>query len=226
MYYLYRNSSEPVSFGPSGSRKLNELTSGIRLKGDKVNNFDYTLEYAYQSGEFGSQDINAYALILQAGYTLSDIPWTPRLGLEWDFATGDEDSTDNERNTFDNLWPTNHLHYGYMDLVSLQNINAYRFTADIKPSKKLTLQADYWVFYLDETTDAAYNAGRGQLRAAKPGATSGLLGSEIDLLVKYGLNKNVSLLGGVSHFFAGKFLAESGANDDADYFYLQSALKF
>jgi len=30
----------------------------------------------------------------------------------------------------------------------------------------------------------------------------------------------------VSHFFTGKFLAQSGANDDADYFYLQSALKF
>ncbi|MEK6567502.1 MAG: alginate export family protein [Candidatus Omnitrophota bacterium] len=226
LYYLYRNTSEPLTFGPSGLAKINESTIGFRLKGEKLNGFDYTFEPMYQFGKFGSRDINAYAVVALGGYTFDKLAWKPRVGLEWNFASGDESSTDSERNTFDNLWPTNHLFYGYMDLVSLQNINAYHLTADIKPNKKLTLQGDYWVFYLDETTDAAYNAARGQLRAAKPGATSGLLGSEIDLLVKYGLNKNVSLLGGVSHFFAGKFLAQSGANDDADYFYLQSALKF
>lgn len=225
-YYLIRNNTENVTFGPSGSDKLNESTIGFRLRGEKLNGFDYTIEPMYQFGKFGSKDIDARALIALAGYTFSSLAWSPRVGLEYDFASGDKSSTDGQKNTFDNLWPTNHLYYGYMDLVSLQNINAYHLTADIKPSKKLTLQSDYWVFYLDQNADAAYNAARGQLRAVKPGAGSGLLGSEIDLLIKYGLNKNINLLGGVSHFFAGKFLAQSGANDDADYFYLQSALKF
>lgn len=226
LFYLYRNTSEPVTMGPNGSRKLNESTVGLRFRGDKVNNFDYTLEYAHQFGEFGSLDIDANMLIALAGYTFNDHPWKPRLGLEWDFASGDKDVTDGERNTFDNLWPTNHLHYGYIDAVSLQNINAYRLTGDIKPTKKLTLQGDYWIFYLDQTTDAAYNAGRGVLRAAGGRAASGYLGSEVDFLGKYALNKNVSLLGGYSRFFAGTFLARTGANDDADFFYLQSLVKF
>lgn len=226
LYYLYRNTSEPITMGGNGSRKLNESTVGLRFKGDKVNNFDYTLEYAYQFGEFGALDVKAYALIALAGYTFNGHPWKPRLGLEWDFASGDKDVTDDERNTFDNLWPTNHLHYGYIDAVSLQNINAYRLTGDIKPTKKLTLQGDYWLFYLDETTDAAYNAGRGVLRAASGTAASGYLGAEVDFLLKYAMNKNVSLLGGYSRFFAGTFLARSGNNDDANFFYLQSLLKF
>jgi len=226
LYYLYRNTSEPVAMGPNGTRKLDESTVGLRVRGDKVNNFDYTLEYAYQFGEFGSLDVKAHALIALAGYTFNGHPWKPRLGLEWDFASGDKDSTDSQRNTFDNLWPTNHLHYGYIDLVSLQNINAYRLTGDIKPNKKLTLQADYWLFYLDETTDAAYNAGRGTLRAARGTAGSGYLGAEVDFLLKYAMNKNVNLLGGYSRFFAGTFLARSGNNDDANFFYLQSLLKF
>lgn len=226
LYYLYRNTSEPITMGGNGSRKLNESTVGLRLKGDKVNNFDYTLEYAYQFGKFGALDVKAYALIALAGYTFNEHPWKPRIGLEWDFASGDKDSTDTQRNTFDNLWPTNHLHYGYIDLVSLQNINAYRLTGDIKPTKKLTLQGDYWLFYLDETTDAAYNAGRGTLRAANGRAASGYLGAEVDFLLKYAMNKNVSLLGGYSRFFAGTFLARSGNNDDANFFYLQSLLKF
>lgn len=226
LYYLYRNTSEPITMGGNGSRKLNESTVGLRLKGDKVNNFDYTLEHAYQFGKFGALDVKAYALIALAGYTFNGHPWKPRLGLEWDFASGDKDSTDSQRNTFDNLWPTNHLYYGYIDLVSLQNINAYRLTGDIKPTKKLTLQGDYWLFYLDETTDAAYNAGRGTLRAANGRAASGYLGAEVDFLLKYAMNKNVSLLGGYSRFFAGTFLARSGNNDDANFFYLQSLLKF
>lgn len=226
LYYLYRNTSEPVAFGPNGTRKLNESTLGFRLRGDKVKNFDYTLESAYQFGEFGSQDINAWALAALAGYTFTDIPWSPRVGMEWDFASGDEDTTDNERNTFDNLWPTNHKFYGYIDLLSWQNINAYNFRLSASPTKKLSLQGDYWVFYLDETTDAAYNAARGTLRAARQAAGSGYVGSEADFLLKYAMNKNINLLGGYSHFFAGTFLARTGANDDADFFYLQSLLKF
>ena len=225
-YYFLRKTTENVAFGPSGSDKLDESTIGFRLKGEKLNGFDYSFEPMYQYGEFGSKDINAYALIAQGGYTFEKLAWKPRVGLEWDFASGDEDSTDGERNTFDNLWPTNHLFYGYMDLFSLQNLNAARLTADIKPAKKLTLQADYWIFYLDENADAAYNAARGQLRAANQRAGSSFMGREIDFLVKYAMNKNVNLLGGYSHFFAGKFLRQTGANDDADYFYLQSLLKF
>lgn len=226
LYYLYRNTSEPVAFGPSGSRKLNESTVGFRLRGEKVKNFDYTLENAYQFGDFGSQDIKAHAIIALCGYTFADIPWSPRLGVQWNFASGDESSTDNERNTFDNLWPTNHLHYGYIDFVSLQNINAYNLKLNLSPAKKFSLQGDYWLFYLDETTDAAYNAGRGVLRAASQRAGSGYLGSEADVVAKYNWNKNIQLEGGYSHFFAGTFLARTGANDDADFFYLQSLLKF
>lgn len=226
LYYLYRNTSEPVTMGPSGLRKLNESTVGFRFKGDKVNNFDYTLENAYQFGEFGSQDIKAWALVALAGYTFTDVPWSPRLGLQWNFASGDESSTDNERNTFDNLWPTNHPHYGYIDFVSLQNINAYNLKLNLQPAKKFSLQGDYWLFYLDETTDSAYNAGRGVLRAASQRAGSGYLGSEIDVVARYALNKNIGLESGYAHFFAGTFLARTGANDDADFFYLQSLLKF
>ena len=225
-YYFLRKTTENVAFGPSGSDKLDESTIGFRLKGEKLNGFDYSFEPMYQYGDFGSKDINAYAVVAQGGYTFEKLAWRPREGLEWDFASGDEDSTDNERNTFDNLWPTNHLFYGYMDLFSLQNLNAARFTADIKPNKKLTLQTDYWTFYLDGNADAAYNAARGQLRAANQRAGSSFMGREIDFLVKYAMNKNVNLLGGYSHFFAGKFLRQTGANDDADYFYLQSLLKF
>ena len=226
LYYFYRNSSEPVSFGSSGLGKLNESTIGFRFKGDKVNNFDYTLESAYQFGRFSSQDINAYCFITAAGYTLSGIPWTPHIGVGWDFATGDKDATDSQRNTFDNLWPTNHLYYGYIDLVSLQNINDYHFTVDFKPTKKLYLEGDYHLFYLNHTADAAYNAARATLRAANQRVGSSYLGQEIDFLLKYALNKNINLLGGYSHFFTGTFLARTGANDDANFFYLQSLLKF
>ncbi len=65
-------------------------------------------------------------MVAIVGYTF-DHAWRPRIGFEFDYASGDRDSTDNKRRTFDNLYPTNHLFYGYMDFVSLQNFNDYRF---------------------------------------------------------------------------------------------------
>ena len=36
--------------------------------------------------------------------------------------SGDDDPTDGVHATFDNLYPLNHVYYGYMDLFALQNL--------------------------------------------------------------------------------------------------------
>ena len=42
------------------------------------------------------------------------------MGLLYSYASGDKSATDGSSETFQNLFATTHLHYGYMDLNSLQ----------------------------------------------------------------------------------------------------------
>lgn len=225
IYYLFRETDGPVSFGPSGAKNMNESTLGFRLQREaSPGRFDYLLESAYQFGDFGDDEIKAYAWVLQLGYTF-DLESKFRLGLEWDFASGDEDPNDGERNVFDNLWPTNHLHYGYMDFVSWQNLNNLRVTANLNPLKKLSFQMDVHFLRLDETRDAFYNAGRKAVRTANK-EVDDYLGTEVDLTVKYSFNQKIKMLIGYSHFFPGNYLEETGADDPADFFYLQTVFNF
>ena len=195
------------------------------LKKAFPNGIDYELETAKQFGNFKDQDVDAMMAVGILGYTFQK-PWQPRVAFEYDYSSGDSDPTDGKMTTFDNLYPTNHLFYGYIDFISLQNLNDYRFQVSAKPHKKLKLQADWHLIYLDTPKDAFYSASRAVTRNPPAGVTdvNTHVGNEIDLLTDYKLNNYTSLHVGYSHFFSGKYLQETGTNDDADFFYFQTTI--
>ncbi len=225
-YLFNRKTDKNISFGPSGSREIEEYTFGGRIKGKTSDKrWDYELEAAKQWGEFGAFDVDALMAVLVLGYTV-DFQWQPRLAFEFDYASGDHDASDTDRETFDNLYPTNHIHYGYMDRVSLQNLNDYRLQFGVKPTSKLDLQTDLHLIYLDTAKDSLYNAGRGVTRTAAASDVNTHVGNELDLLAQYKMCEYADFLAGYSHFFAGKYLEETGAADDGDFFYVQTTLNF
>jgi hypothetical protein len=129
---------------------------------------DYSLESAYQFGNFvdkrpgpntptGRLEQSAYMVAAQGGYTFTDIWATPRLGLEYDFSSGDSDPFDDKHETLDNLFPTNHKFYGYMDFVSLQNIHDVRGILQLKPHPRLSVAVEGHGFWLADTHDNFYN---------------------------------------------------------------------
>lgn len=139
-YVINRNTDgQTVSFGQAGDGEIEDYTIGGRVSGKIADTaFDFELEAAKQVGNSGALDADAQMIVAVLGYTL-DMSWKPRLSFEFDYASGDRDRTDNKRQTFDNIHPTNHLFYGYMDFVSLQNINNYRLQLKADPTKKLSL---------------------------------------------------------------------------------------
>ena len=220
-YLLFRNDNRP------GQRR-DIYTFGTRLAGKLPMNesIDYSVELVAQTGDLpGGVDQEAYAAHFGVGYTFKDVSYAPRVGIEYNFSTGDDDPTDDKNETLDNLFPTNHLHYGYMDLFSWRNIHNIRLSASAKPLEKLTVKCDLHFFWLDETDDAWFNAGGGVIRPATPGADD-FVGEEIDLTAKYKLNKHVAFQAGYSHFFAADFVEDTGSDDDADWAYFQTVLSF
>jgi len=206
---------------------------GARIDGKLPNleAIDYTLEAHGQVGDYGSQDQKAWAFAGRTGYTCKEVAWTPRFGVEYDFASGDDDQTDSDHETFDNLYPTNHWqgNYGFVDLLSWQNVHDFRGNIKVVPTSKMTVQVDYHYYLLDEEEDGWYLAN-GTLATARPagGFTSNddNLAQEVDLTVSYDLYKNVKILAGYSWFGAEDWIEDNIGEIDTSWGYLQTTVTF
>jgi len=223
-YLIHRSTDKNVSFGPSGSGEVDNYTAGLRLKKSYISGIDYELEAAQQFGEFRGKDVQATMAIAILGYTL-DHPWKPRAAFEFDYGSGDTNGSDNKMTTFDNLHPTNHLFYGYIDFASLQNINNYHYQISAKPTKKSRIQIGMHHLYLDTPKDSYYNVARGVARTAS-GPVSTHLGDELDVTVDYKVNDFLNTQLGYSHFIAGRYLKQTGAHDNANFVYVQTVFSF
>jgi hypothetical protein len=225
--------------GPAGRY----ATIGARVKSQpkELNGWDYTAEVAYQVGQLFQSDKNsrrleqsAFAVHAATGYTAEQILWKPRLGLEYDYASGDSDPADGDSESFQNLFPSNHDKYGFMDEFSWRNVHDVRAQLNVHPIKALDLEFDYHAFWLADTHDFWYRSnGYSSLRTRTPdgrdvrtiGASS-FAGHEIDLTATYDLNKNIKLQTGYSHFFAGDYLSDTGASDGADFGYVMTTFSY
>lgn len=201
----------------------NFVTFGGRIKADptKLNGWDYELEGGYQTGEVLGRDLSAYFIHAGIGHVFKDAYAKPRIFVEYNRGSGDEDTLDDETNSFQPLFPTNHKFYGIMDNIpSLKNLQEVALTVQAAPVKNITVQAEYHAFWLTETTDTLF-AGR----PISPGADN-YAGSEFDVFVTWKPIKQFSLQVGYAHFFAGDYLSDTGTDDDADFGYVQAAIEF
>lgn len=246
LYVLSRNvsadSASTTRSSGGGAASRDVYTVGMRLKSlpGHFNGWDYGAEIA---GQFGSVDQGgsrldheALALDVVGGYTWTEASGVPRLGMEYTYGSGDSDPTDNQHETFDLLFGTNHKLYGLMDLVGLRNIHNPSVSFSIKPMKNLSLKADYLLFWLAETSDSFYPEGGGARNrngyGINPGL-SGFVGSELDMVANYAFKPWLSFQAGYGHFFAGDYIRQSvgrvpanGGSTDADWVYLQTTVSF
>jgi len=225
-FLFIRYDNDKTVLGEEKRGELKEYTFGNRFKGKKWD-WDYGTEYAIQLGSRSHDEIQAWAFHQELGYTLSKLPWTPRLYGEYNHASGDRDPSNGKFQTFDNLFPTNHNKYGYIDLISLKNINDFMVGTSVRPHARLFFSADFHWFVLDAKESAWFNvAGAGgTVRAANPNA-SPHLGNELDFYATYQMTARLGLLAGYDRFFAGPFAEDTGAHDDAIFLYMQTILNF
>src|SRR6266480_2798877 len=210
-----------------GGTRSDFVTLGTRLKADpkKLNGWEYEGEFAFQAGQVSDLDLIAFAAHIGGGYNFK-CPWSPRLFAEYNYASGDHDSTDGDIETFQNLFPSNHPKYGFMDLFSWQNVHNPELSLHVKPIKPLTFELDAHAFWLADTNDAWYRAnGTTKVRPITPSASS-YVGAEIDFVATYQPVKFLTFLAGYSHFFAGAYVADTGPSDDADFGYVQAIISF
>jgi hypothetical protein len=235
------NRIDPEGTWNGPAARFATIGARIKSKANALGGWDYTAEAVYENGDVYQTnldskrfDLSAFALHASGGYTFDSIPWKPRLGLEYDFATGDDNPNDSKSQSFQNLFPSNHEKYGFMDEFGWRNIHDLRFQANVKPTKSLNLEFDYHAFWLADTHDFWYRSnGISTLRTRTPDGrdvrtigASNFAGHEIDLTATYNFNQFIKFQTGYSHFFAGEYLADTGPSDDADFAYFMTTFSF
>src|SRR5262249_33552119 len=92
---------------PTAGRRPTRTTLGFRVfQPEAVGAFNYEIESAYQFGESalqpGSAPLTTFAFYQhgELGYTFN-VRWTPAIRVEYDYASGDKNPSDNQNGRFD-----------------------------------------------------------------------------------------------------------------------------
>jgi len=221
-YVFYKRDAS----GPSTSLEL--WTGGVRVHFTGLKGVALTGEGAYQWGlkDQRALKVQAFAGALKGKYTFP-VVLKPEILVEYDIASGDKDGSDDKYETFDNLYPTNHPHYGYMDYMSWKNMQDIRGGIGFKPMDKVSINADYHILSLYTNKDNWYKAS-GAVMIPTDGVADRSIGSELDVLVKCDVVNGVNFEAGYSRFFAGDFIKDiKGTNvADSDWAYLIARVSF
>jgi hypothetical protein len=186
------------------------FTSGFHVVRTLPRGFDLEAEMATQFGDRAGDDIAAWGGYWIGGYRIAGATWDPRLSVEYQYGSGDNDPRDGRMTTFDQLFPTGHLYQGVADRVGWRNIHDVRAGAQLEPRKGVSLALDYFAFWLASRQDHLYGVdGRIAVRAPTGGAEHSYAGSEVDGVVSWKLRPHVTAGGGLGLFLPGPFLREA-----------------
>lgn len=197
--------------------------------------FSGDLEINLEDGNSAGADLNAYAFHIGVKYVKPDTKnfWA---GLEYNLASGD-DGTGADVETFDQIMPTNHNKYGFIDYQGWKNMENIHLNIGGAFSEKTKGNLDINLFDLNESKDAWYGASgaanifSGVTMKDATGASGDDVGTEIDLTVNHIITSTLNLEVGYSRFITGDFvdnvLAGSAVkSDDADWLYIQLLKNF
>ena len=209
-------------------------TVGVRFyRQPAAGRFDYQIESDFQFGESRAStaasdvtDLDHFAHFQhgEVGYTFPS-PWSPQLLLQYDYASGDDQSGDGENNRFDTLFGARRFEYGPTSLwgaFGRANISTPGLRLNLKPGGKLNAFVALRGFWLADADDAWTTAG-----IRNPvGASEGFIGAQMEASLRFDLiPKSVQIELGGAYLSAGDLMTRVGKGDAA-YFYSQWVLSF
>jgi hypothetical protein len=214
--YYSRYERENATFlDASGAEHRNVFD--VRFAGASVG-FDWDLEAMGQTGNVGNKNIRAWALGSRVGYTFSNIPLRPRLGLQADAASGDRRRGDGTLGTFNPLFP-NGYYFTLAGFTGYTNLIHLKPSLTITPASNLTLTAAVGLQWRQTTADAIYVQPNIPLAgtAGRPGRWSGAYGQ---IRADWAITPNLSAAVEAVHYQIGDAIRRAGGRN-GDYLGVQ-----
>jgi hypothetical protein len=181
--------------------------------------------------------INAWATRNWVGYTAYNMAWKPRLAANFDYATGDgrANCTINggrqlcsSANTFENFYPTNHIHMGYMDVQSWKNMMSPSANLQARPTKDDHVEIWYTNLNLSSAQDNWYRGTQGVYVFSKADNTKTHIGDEIDFTWTHlFMDGKVAFQATYATLFAGGYIQHNlGTSANQNWAYAQLWINF
>ncbi len=207
-------------------------TLGIRLYAlPHPSRMDYEIESVWQIGKLENTDHFAHFQTINVGYTFN-LPWSPRVLFQYDYASGDRNPNDSQSSGFDTLFGGRR--FGYMPTGNFgpffrRNISSPGWRILVKPAKRVRFQLKQRFWYL--ATSRGGFSGSGLQDST--GNSGNYLGHDLEIQVRWKVNKNLWLDAGYDHWFKGSYFERlpasaglpPGGEKDTDYFYIMTKLR-
>lgn len=223
-YFLWKRGEDTFDLAQNpGHRDV--LTSGIRSQRALPLGMDYNIEMALQSGHVVADRIAAWAGHWELGWKPLAKEFGLRLGLEYNFASGDKSPSDREHGTFDDLYPAGFSKFGTVDPIAWRNIQYPAIVAEVPITMRWTVYAGYRRYWLANIHDGLYPGGD-QYLVRNPAATSSEVGSQALVSVAYARSEHWRLFAGYGYLFPGAFLSQSGYPTALRMAYVLSSFAF
>ena len=192
--------------------------------------------------------INAWALRSWLGYTVYDWKMKPRLAINVDYASGDGDANCNltiannggattaasaarcggNANTFENFFPTNHIHMGYADVIAWRNMVAPQANLQLRPTERDHVEIWYMNMNLANARDNWYRGAQGPYIFSRNDNTKKHIGDEWDITwTRMFADGKVAFQATYGHIFAGSYIAaNTGQGQDQSWGFVQLWMNF
>jgi hypothetical protein len=204
-----------------------ETTFGAETEGRLPAGFEYDILGDLQRGSYSNNSIHAGAGIVKVAHLFNALPWKPRLGGEYDYATGNPHRNLNRISTYDQQYPSNHNAFGLFDLFGFQNIWERRVNLDLGPTKNLSLLFQGEALGVSSRFDNVYDGAAGVVvQAPVHGFTTNNLGKGFDASAKYVFHNYWVVNAGVGHFFPGSLMSANNHGAPLTYSYLSLTYRF
>ncbi len=228
LYYFGLNDQRSTS---TKHRQLHTFGGRVYAP-SKAGQIDYEIEVAGQGGHRGTKDHSAYNPHVELGYSFN-LPWSPRLLAQYDYASGTRSPNGNQSHTFDNLFGARRFELaptGTFGPFTRSNISSPGWRAMAQPARGWKLQIKHRIWYLAQARDQFAGSGLHDMT----GRSGNFLGQDIELQARWKINANMEFDVGYDHWFKGSFFNRlptsaslpAGGEKDTHYFYLSTKIRF
>jgi hypothetical protein len=191
----------------------------------KESSLDFDFEGVFQFGSFGSDNIRAWTLASDTGYSLTRLPLKPRFSVKADISSGD-DPRSHTLGTFYPVFPLGN-YFGVLADTGPGPVNFIDVHPRIQATlpKRVTVSTDLVVQWRENLNDGVY-AVPGFLLVPSNGSTARFVGYRPGVEARWQVDRHMWVQADYGVFFAGQFLKDASPGRNLKYTELWVGYKF